>query len=93
MNAGCMYGEGGGSRGAYCRDPFCGGKLGSPSNFRVTLSQGLFRIELCKWLLNLRYMQLVILVDPIISIMSTSSDTYIWATRGAGPEETDFRSR
>lgn len=88
MNAGCVYEGGGGSRGAYCRDPFCGGKLGSPSTSLMTLSQGLFSTELCKWLLNLRYMQLAILVDPIAGIVSTSSDTYIWAAQGEGPEET-----
>lgn len=33
-------------------------------------------------------MQLAILVDPIVGIVSTSSDTYIWAAQGEGPEET-----
>lgn len=33
-------------------------------------------------------MYLVVLVDTFVGIMSTSSDTYIWATRGEGTAET-----
>lgn len=78
----------GGPRVAYCRDPFCGGRLGSPSHYPMALFKGLFRTELCKWPLNLRYMYLVVLADTFVGIMSTSSETYIWATRGEGRAET-----
>lgn len=83
-----MCGGGGGARFrrvAYCRDPFCGGTLGSPSNYQVALSKKLFVSELHNWFLDLRYH--ADLVQPFGGNMSTSTDTYIWATQGEDTEK------
>ena len=72
---------------AYCRDPFCGQKLGSPSNYPVAFSKRYFVTEVHNWVLDLRYMYHADLVEPFGGNMSTPTDTYIWATQGEGTEK------